>query len=225
MALGWRKEYIRYRSHFLNVLNLYKKKEDLRMFLEIMLSLLAISFFGIFAIRPTFLTISSLVKDIKAKKETVAKMDIKIGNLQTAQTILDQEAFRIPILELAIPKFPQPQTFAHQIEGIASTTGVQILGIRIDETPLKGVSTVKNQTAKTISGFPANTGATDFSVSVVGSFQNLSYFLDSIENLRSPVKIDILGINLSKREEGNVLTLVVTGKVPYLGEVNTQSQK
>ena len=174
------------------------------MFMEIILSLVTISFFSIFAIRPTFLTISTLLKEISTKKETVIKMDTKIKNLQTAQKILDQESLRIPILELSVPPFPQPQIFVHQVEGIASTTQAIVLGIRIDETSLKGVVPVKDQEAM------------GFSVSATGSFQSLFSFLKNLENLRSPVKIDILGINLSKKEEGNTLTLIVTGKVPYL---------
>ena len=175
------------------------------MFLEIILSLVTISFFSIFALRPTFLTISTLLREIDTKKETVTKMNTKIKNLQTAQNILSQESARIPILELSIPVFPQPQNFVHQIEGITSTAQVEVLGVRVDETLLKGDLPVKDQ------------GEMSFSVSATGSFQNLFSFLKNLENLRSPVKIDVLGISLAKQEAGNVLTLVVTGKVPYLG--------
>jgi len=205
MALGWRKDYLRYKSYFLNILNLYERREDLKMFLEIILSLVTISFFSIFALRPTFLTISTLLKEINTKKETVIKMDTKIKNLQTAQNILSQESVRIPILKLSVPQFPQPQNFVHQIEGITSTAQVEVLGIRVDETQLKGDLPVKDQ------------GEMSFSVSATGSFQNLFSFLKNLENLRSPVKINVLGISLAKQEAGNVLTLVVTGKVPYLG--------
>ena len=132
-------------------------------------------------------------------------MDTKIRNLQTAQNILSQESLRIPILELSIPQSPQPQNFVHQIEGIASSTEVEVLGIRVDETSLKGDVPVKDQEM------------VGFSVSTAGSFQNLFSFLKNLENLRSPVKIDVLGISLAKKEQGNILTLVVTGKVPYLG--------
>lgn len=219
MALGWRKDYLRYKFYYLNILNLYKRKEDLRMFLEIILSLFAISFFSIFAIRPTFLTISTLLKEINSKKETATKMDTKIKNLQTAQKILDQESLRIPILELSIPAFPQPQNFVHQIEGIAVAAKAEVLGIRVDETSLKGDAPAKNEATKDVSNFPADTGSMGFSVSATGSFQGLFSFLKNLENLRSPVKIDILGISLAKQEQGNILTLVVTGKVPYLGGV------
>lgn len=207
MALGWRKDYLRYKSYYLDILNLYKRREDLRIFLEIILSLVTISFFSLFALRPTFLTIAVLLKEINTKKETIAKMDAKIENLQTAQNILSQESARIPILELSIPTFPQPQNFVHQIEGIAVAAQTQILGIRVDEIPLKGDVPVKDQREM------------GFSVSATGSFQNLFSFLKNLENLRSPVKIDILGISLAKKEQGNILTLVVTGKVPYLGDI------
>ncbi len=207
MALGWRKDYLRYKSYYLDILNLYKRREDLRIFLEIILSLVTISFFSLFALRPTFLTIAVLLKEINTKKETIVKMDAKIENLQTAQNILSQESARIPILELSIPTFPQPQNFVHQIEGIAVAAQTQILGIRVDEIPLKGDVPVKDQ------------GEMGFSVSATGSFQNLFSFLKNLENLRSPVKIDILGISLAKKEQGNILTLVITGKVPYLGDI------
>jgi len=174
------------------------------MFLEIILSLVTISFFGIFALRPTFLTISTLLKEINSKKDTVAKMDTKIKNLQTAQNILNQESLRIPIVELSIPILPQPQTFVHQIEGSASIAQVQILGIRIDETLLKGAALIDDQSMM------------GFSVSATGSFQNLFSFLKNLENLRNPIKIDVLGISLTKQEMVNVLTLVITGKIPYL---------
>lgn len=187
------------------------------MFLEIILSLVTISFFSIFALRPTFLTISTLLKEVSTKKETIAKMDAKIKNLQTAQSILNQESLRIPILELSIPTFLQPQRFVYQIEGVGSTAQVQVLGITVNETPLKGDSPAENQEAKTDSNFPADANSAGFSISTTGSFQNLFSFLKNLENLRSPVKIGVLGISLSKTEQGNVLTLVVSGEVPYLG--------
>lgn len=186
------------------------------MFLEIIFSLVATSFFAIFALRPTFLTISSLLKEIATKEEMIVKMDTKIGNLQTAQDILSQESLRIPILKLSVPTLPQPQIFAHQIEAIASMSQVTVLGVSVDETPLKGNLLSSDQKTKDIPDFPADTGSMGFSISATGSFQNLFSFLKEIEELRSPVKIDILAMSLSKKEEGDILTMVVTGKVPYL---------
>ena len=81
MNQSWRREYLRYKSYFLNVMGRYKERADVKVYLEILLSLATISVFAIFALRPTILTIAGLLKEIETKKETLAKMDEKISNL------------------------------------------------------------------------------------------------------------------------------------------------
>jgi hypothetical protein len=115
MALGWRKDYLRYRSYFLNIVNVYKQRRDVKAFLELILTLVTISFFALFALKPTLLTIIELLREIEAKEETVEKMDTKIQNLQQAQTLYIQEAARIKLLETAIPDKPAPDLFVRQI--------------------------------------------------------------------------------------------------------------
>ena len=106
MALGWRKDYLRYRSYFLNIVGVYKQRKDLRMFLELLLTLVTVSFFAAFALRPTLLTIIELLKEIDTKEETLTKMSTKIQNLQQAQTLFLQEQSRISLLETTIPDTP-----------------------------------------------------------------------------------------------------------------------
>lgn len=219
MALGWRKEYLRYQSYFLNISDFYKKREDLRIFLEIILSLVAISFFGLFALRPTFLTIAQLIKDIKNKEETLVKMDLKIGNLQTAQKVLEEEAGKISILESSIPIVPQPDIFVRQIEGLASKNSVKIMGISVNGIVIKGNQTPNtDQKSSEVSPLPDGANGMGFSLSATGNYQNLISFIGNFQFLKIPVKIDILGINISKTEGGNILSLIITGRVPYLGQ-------
>jgi hypothetical protein len=219
MALGWRKEYIRYKSYFLNISRIYKEREDLKIFLEIILSLVAISFFGLFAIRPTFLTIAQLIKDIKNKEETIVKMDLKIGNLQTAQKVLEEEAGKISVLDSSIPTIPQPDIFVRQIEGLALENSVTIMGIAINGIVIKGNQTPNtDQKSNEVSPLPDGANGMGFSLSTTGNYQNLVSFIEKCQLLRIPVKIDIWGINLSKTEGGNILSLIITGRVPYLGQ-------
>jgi hypothetical protein len=219
MALGWRKEYIRYKSYFLNISRIYKEREDLKIFLEIILSLVAISFFGLFAIRPTFLTIAQLIKDIKNKEETIVKMDLKIGNLQTAQKVLEEEAGKISVLDSSIPTIPQPDIFVRQIEGLALENSVKIMGIAINGIVIKGNQTPNtDQKSNEVSPLPDGANGMGFSLSTTGNYQNLVSFIEKCQLLRIPVKIDIWGINLSKTEGGNILSLIITGRVPYLGQ-------
>ena len=91
----WKKNYVRYRSYFLDIAGRYKERTDIRVYLEILLSLTTISIFSIFALRPTLLTIGGLIKDIEAKKATLVKMDEKMKNLSQAQNLYDQEREKI----------------------------------------------------------------------------------------------------------------------------------
>lgn len=216
MALGWRKEYARYKSFFLNIVNLYKQKRDLRMFLEILLSLVTVSFFALFALRPTLLTISQLLKDIKTKEGAVAKMETKIANLETAQFILDQQGNKLTVINSAVFDIPKPEIFARQIDGLGNKNSVSILGLSLEEVTLIGKSSPA-KSSKESKPLPAGAYEMNFSLNVGGDYAQLYSFLRDLENLRIPLGIDSLTINSSKVEEQKLLTLAVSGRIPYLG--------
>ena len=69
MAGGWKTDYARYRGYFQNAITAAQKKQDLKMFLEILLTLSTIIIFISLALRPTLITISELVRDIDSKEE------------------------------------------------------------------------------------------------------------------------------------------------------------
>lgn len=203
MVQSWKKEYSRYKSYFLNISDLYRKKMDLRMFLEMLLSLATISFFGIFALRPTLLTISELVVEIKSKKDTIAAMDTKINNLENAQQILLRETSRLSLLNTSVFDTPKPEVIARQFEGLSNKNIVKILGLSIEKTKLKPL--------------PENSEAINLSVSATGPYQGLYSFLKDIENLRIPIQIDTFQMGATKAENETFLTLVISGRIPYLG--------
>ena len=138
MALGWRKDYLRYRSYYLNIVNIYKQRQDVKVFLELILTLAAVSFFALFPLKPTILTVIELLKEIGAKEKTVEQMNTKIQNLQQAQTLYVQEEAKIILLETAVPDDPAPDLFVRQIEGLATSYPVNLLGITIGEVTLLG---------------------------------------------------------------------------------------
>ena len=67
MEAGWRKEYTRYRGFFLNIAQVTQKRQDVKLFLEIALTISTIVIFTIFALKPTMVTIAEVVKEIKHK--------------------------------------------------------------------------------------------------------------------------------------------------------------
>ena len=217
MALGWRKEYLRYREYFLNVLTIYKQKEDLRMFLEIFLSLATVSFFGTFALRPTLVTIAALLTEINSKEEIVAKLDTKIQNLSTAQTLLDQEIIRLPLIEDAIPQAASPETFVRQFEGLAAKNGVNLLGVSLGQVTLLG-EVKKAPPEEGVTPLPEDALGISFSVSIAGNYSNLLGFLADLEKLRRPLAIDTTGITATETDEGKTLVILVSGRAPYIGQ-------
>lgn len=218
MAAAWRKSYRRYKSFFLDIYNIYKRRPDVKMFLEIILSLITIAAFAAFALRPTVLTITQLLEEIEAKEETIEKMDTKIRNLQTAQNIYSQEQARLALLDQAVPENPSPETFVRQIEGLASTRNVSVLGMSVGEVVLVGPVEEKKRSSSDNEPLPQSANEVSFSVSVQGDYQQLSTFFSDLNNLRRPLKIDSINFNSAETEEGQTLVLVVQGRVPYLNQ-------
>lgn len=78
--------------------------------IEIAATFILISFFMIFAIRPTALTISALVGDIKSKEIQSHNMKSKISNIIQAQDLFSQVQERYQIVESSFPDKPR---YAH----------------------------------------------------------------------------------------------------------------
>lgn len=215
MALGWRGQYSRYKEVFLNVSVVYKRRADVRMFLEIVLSLSTVIIFLLFALKPTVLTIISLVKEINEKQTAIAGLDQKIRDLNTARNIYSQEASSIPIVESAVPETPDIQTLVGQVQGMASKNSVNLLGFSVGEITIIGTDQ-KKKTKSDVKSLPEGSREIPVSVSVSGEYQNLNSFLSDLENFRRPFKFDTLGINSTETAEGRSIVAVITGRFPYL---------
>lgn len=216
MAIGWRNQYSRYREFYLNIVNLYKQKADLRAFLEIILSLSTIIVFSIFALKPTALTIIALVREIKEKEITVAGLTKKVSDLEEAGNVYVQNQELIPIIDTAISTLPSPQEISMQAITLASKNSVEIMGISVGQITLTGPIPAKKGKSE-FKTLPNNAMEMPFSISVRGVFPNIQSFLKDFENLRLTTKVDILGINSSNTEDGRIIVAIISGRAPYLG--------
>lgn len=216
MATGWKSSYFRYRELFLNVSELYKKRADLRSFLEIVLSIVAVIIFSIFAIKPTALTIINLLQQIKVEKQTIVDLNKKINSLQLANSLLVQNEGRLENINIAVPSAPAPDVFAKQIQGLSMKDGVTLSGISIDDIVLLG--TPKSVKASgDLKPLPEKANEMAFSINVRGNYPNIDMFIKDLENLRVVVSIDSLTISSSLTESGRVIVAIITGRVPYIG--------
>jgi hypothetical protein len=211
MIPTWRKQFIRYRSFLLNIVSHYRRRKDLKVYLEIFLSLATISAFSIFALRPTLITISELITEIESKKETLAIIDEKISNLGKAQQIYERERDKIELLSNVIPDSAKPDTLALQIEGISSDNQVPLTGLSIGQSVIKGVSTDQPLEEE---GY----NKTTFVFQTSSEYASLLQTIQSIQNLQRLLDIDSFTLGVS--EETQAINLTVNGYSVFLN--NTQ---
>jgi len=220
MNPGWRGNYLRYKSYFLNVMGQYKERTDIRVYIEILLSLATISIFAVFALRPTLLTIAELIREIDTKRQTLTQMEDKIQNLASAQTLYDRERSHINILLTSIPDKPNPEVFARQVEGLSEKHGSQIIEITVGEAVILGKDVTPGEEIVEETT-PLLKGSTQLPVSAIftadlNQYTSLSAILADFEKALRPVKID--GIHLATTtadEETKFLNLTIEGRLAY----------
>lgn len=204
MAQGWRKDYLRYKGFFLEILTIYNSRPNLKAYLELILSLGTIVIFSIYAIKPTALTIVELNNEIKSKENTVLLLTQKISNLKIASNLLQKESQNLEIIDNAVPTGANVELLVKQIEKISLDNSVAIRNFSSANIFLKG-----NSDKKVESELPV-------SFSITGNYQNLFQFLQTIENLRRPFRIDsfVFNSNITADNE-KFIVLTISGNVPY----------
>jgi Tfp pilus assembly protein PilO len=208
MALNLQTGYHRYRRYFLDISLLYKKKK-VRVYTEIVLSLLTISFFLVFAIKPTLTTIAGLIKTIQDQKLVSETLAEKINALRQAQTEYNLITDDIYLVDEALPKDTQISLLVKQLEALARRSGITIETTKFDQVWIKGASPTKEkETSQSV----------NFSFVASGEYQNLKLFLNSLSSLRRITLVESFAFKTGKTEEGSLLSLSLNGKAYFMGE-------
>ncbi len=174
------------------------KEERVQKFTTLVLTLVALSFFGIFAINPTISTIVKLQKELADNNFVDQKLQQKISNLTTLQQKYTALQNDMPFILAAIPKTTQIPLLAAQIQSVAKNSNTDIQNFQTFQVE------VENPTSKkTYSSF-------SFSLSAEGNYDNLSNFLQNISSMQRIVSIDIL--SLIKKTGGGGLLLTLKGR-------------
>lgn len=202
MALKTGRNYRRYQRYFVDLQTLYQKRE-IKLYTGLILSLLAVAFFGLFALRPTLTTIAGLVGDLRDKKAINQKLQEKINNLSRAQTNYSQTINSLELLDQALPRNPSVSQIAYQIEILAQKSNLIVRSINFESVNMKGES-------------PKQKNEVSFDFTLSGDFQSLKSFLESLENLRRIITIKSFSLSKSKSVENQTMTLNVLGKAYFL---------
>lgn len=216
MRPNWRNQYLRYKSYMMNVVQRYKDRTDIKVYLEILLSLATISVFSVFALRPTLLTIAELIKEIDSKRQVVEQLDAKIQNISRSQILMDQERNRLILLETAVPKNSSTEDFIRQLEGLSTKNNLVVRNLTLDPILVRGTNP-DIIPASNSEGYNRIT----FKITAIGEYQNFVDFVKDLESLRRALQLTV--INISKQTDSNdqeVLILQLEGQLIYLQQNN-----
>lgn len=163
----------------------YLSQERSQKFFAIVLTLLALSLFGLFAINPTISTILKLKKEVSDSEFIYKELETKIKNLSILRTQYANLQNDLPIIIDAISTVPNVHLLFAQIQGAAQKSNIKLSKLQNFE-----VEILKNNKAPGKKYY-------SYSFTIVGSgpFENISEFVSTITNMRRIVNIDIFSIS------------------------------
>lgn len=189
-----------------NALFVFYKNPVARVSMELVFSILAVIFFAIFAIKPTLLTMSELVKEIDDKRALDNQLAQKIASLNTAQAQYQKFSSQFYLLDQAIPKTALLVDSLKIVEKLASTNNLVIQGITISSVPEELIEANADKSKRE---------TLTFNVDVAGDYLNIRQFADDIIDSRRMMIIDQVNFSLGNSRYQKSLTAIVRINLPY----------
>lgn len=203
-------------SEITSTLNHFYKNPVAKVSLELFLTIGLVLFLAIFAIKPTVLTMSELIKEIENKQKLEKQLTQKIAALQTAQTEYLSIESMLPMLDEAIPSSPEIIKSAKIIEKVAADNKVIIKSMSIVELPLN--------TGENIPFTQKSKQNLTFSLSISGDYISIRNFAETLRNSRKSYVIESVTFELEEDKGNKKLNANITINVPYFG-VDTAKTK
>lgn len=194
--------YRQYRRYYHRLNKLYQEKA-VKDFTFLILSLLTIAFFILFAIKPSLQTIGGLVKEVKDKKEASEKLEQKINALSLAQKEYLKVQPELPYIYAALPQTSKFSQLIKQLEYLARKNNVVLSSFRLDELDLLNSQKIDELLPIAVS------------LAADGNYQNLKSFTADLENLERLVILSSFALNQEKsgREGQAPISLIIEAEI------------
>lgn len=203
-------------SKYSQDLRRYYRMPAVQTSLTLVLSLFVVSFFLVFALRPTIISIATLKKNIAESQKTLKTLDTKVASLQKASKELDQIKPFLPTLNKEIPNDgAQYSPLVVAVEGLAVQTGVQLESESVGPTLLF---------SRLLSPFVPNKSQNiimlPFTVRVIGRYPNVYDFLSKLVALERIIMVDTVTISreASSKNSDGIVALNISGNTYYLAD-------
>lgn len=192
-----------------SALNQFYQRPVALVSLELLLSIGLVIFLGIFAIQPTLVTMSELIKEREDKIELSEQLKKKIAALNTAQGVYTQIEPQLPFLDEAIPKQPQLVKALKIIEKLATENEVIIASISVPK--------IADEQEPTSTKIPIERVDLPTTVNISGDYLAIRAFVEALRNSRRSFVIDTVSFSLQENRGEKKLQANVSLNIPYLG--------
>lgn len=173
MPFDYREEYQRYQRYYLNLRRFYQQPVA-RVSIFVVMSFMTVSFFSVFAIRPTLITISGLIREIEDKGEINSQLEEKIVGLSLVQAEYTQVQVDLAKVWRAMPDRPEVASLIWQLELAAVRNGLKLINLQVEPVTLTAVPQVKE--GKELPQI-------EVGVTVGGNLTQIKEFMKTINNL------------------------------------------
>lgn len=194
-------QYSRYYTYIKPIL----KNKYIKTYSGAIFSIITITIFSLFAIKPTVSTIVSLQKSIEEQNQLLEKIDQKTSSLTETKKNFDQLPTETKNnLESLIPSYTSLPELIKSISSIIDTHQATSSGLQIEQIYLEGPGDkpIKKPITKEIA----------FLVNIQGTYPQLVSILEKLSKGDRLIKIGTA--NFNKTEDGSI-TLSVSGKAYY----------
>ncbi len=176
------------------------KEERTHIYIMLILTLISLSFLGIFAINPTLTTIFELNRKLKDSEFVSDTLKIKIANLSSLNTEYEALINTWPLVAYAVPEHPEAVKLFGQLQAIAEISNTTITDLRSSSLDLP-----KSNSKKTI--IPKSDSFV-FNVTAKGSKDNLTQFANLVLNFDRIIRLESISYNNESQE-----SITIQGRV------------
>lgn len=180
------------------------KNKKTASYLTLTLSLFTLSFFGLFAIRPTLITATSLIKKVSDLQKLNLEYESKINGLIRAQSEYEQIRDKIFLIDEVLPNQSSFTKFAKGLERFAQTSNITLNQLHIDDVSISSQDDINK-----LSQY-------GFSLVAIGDYQSLSSYISHLTNWKRIINLSNLELrSVSSSTTSSNLRLHLSGKTYY----------
>lgn len=174
----------------------------------LILTILAVMFFALVAIKPTLETMGDLIKQIEEKQAVDRQLSQKITALSAAQSELAAKEVAAGVITKAVPTTPEFTRFVTIIERIASDHNVSFTSMVISTVPVERDTTHDGIEIESI----------PFTAGFSGGYPDLLATLIDLEKMQRLIVVDRVDMVPTADTDSSVITFSVAGRAFAFGK-------